>query len=184
VITAVVLASFILDNAQAVAAECERARLARECSAHPMSPACSAKVDASTLPTPSRAWAESWANESLASPLMSNPRDEAIHGLVYAWGESRYQDAPARGDHGKAACSLGVHAVYTPYTLEELEREPLKCIRAARAAMKWSFGVDVEHPMAAYCGCTVRSDCDVAERRRAVLKILVAKLPPIKETTT
>lgn len=181
-ITAAMIVAFILENAQAVAAACERDRLARECIAHPLSASCSAKVDASMLPTPSHAWATAWANESLTSPLMSNPRDEAIHGLIYAWSESRYNDAPKRGDGGKAACSLGVHHIYTPYTPEELEHEPLKCVRAGRAAMKWSFGVDVEHPMAAYCGCTIRSDCDVAQRRAAVLKLLVAKLPPIKET--
>jgi hypothetical protein len=166
-------------NAQLVAAEYERSRLRIECEGRPSSPACIAIVDPLALPKPSATWIDAWARAATSTPLLSDVRVELVHGLLWAWGESRYDDKPKRGDGGRAACSFGVHFAFTPYTADELEQEPSKCIDAARTAMLWSRNLDPDHPMSGYAGCG-KHPCPVAEWRAAILRDLLTKLPPVK----
>lgn len=173
-ITVATLAAYILAIAQPVAAECERDRLLQNGDTTTL-------VVESMMPKPSSAWAVAWASQSMAVPLLGKDlRAEAIVGNVFAYGESLYQDTPKRSDGGDGVCSLGVHWKYTPWTADELEQDPAKCVTAARTAMRWSFSLDANHPFNRYAGCG-RYPCPIADRRTAIVKRLAAKLPPLKE---
>lgn len=175
-----VAVAWVVANAPLVAAEFERARLRDVCVAHPASASCSATVDPKTMPTPSTAWIDSWVTMARVSPLLSDVRAELAHGLLWSFGESRYQDKPPRSDSGKGVCSFGVHFAFTPWTAEQLEDDPNLCILAARSAMLWSRNLDADHPMSGYAGCG-KKPCAVADWRASLLKDVLAKLPPLKE---
>lgn len=175
-----VAVAWVVANAPLIAAEFERARLRDVCIAHPGSSSCSATVDPKALPTPSTAWIDSWVTMARTASILADLRAELSLGLLWSWGESRYQDKPPRSDGGKGVCSFGVHFEYTPWTADELESDPNLCIIAARSAMLWSRNLDADHPMAGYAGCG-KKPCPVAEWRAALLKDVLTKLPALKE---
>ena len=167
-----ILVAYILANAQPITAEAERERLRLR--GEPTS-----SVVVASMPKPSSVWAAAWATEMVSAPLFpGNPRFEIAHGIVWAYYESKLVDAGPRGDGGKSGCSFGVNASFTPWTLDELEADPAKCVSAARKAMRWSFATRPDHPMNFYAGCG-SSPCPVAEQRVALVRRLAATLPPM-----
>jgi len=176
VISVATLTAYIIAIAQPVAAECERDRLR----AHGDT---TSIVLESAMPKPSRARAEAWAMAAITDPLFKgDPRTEAIFGLLWAESESLYNDR-AVADGGASGCSLGVWASFHAVTVAQLQDDPPLCIAIARKVMRWSFVRNPEHPMAQYSGSAFDArSIAVADRRNAIVKRLIAKLPPLVET--
>jgi hypothetical protein len=179
-ITEAALAVWIQAHAQTVAADYERDRLSIECAHHAGSQACTAIVDPARLARPSTAWIAEVAHEIVTAPLLPDPKIEAVHMLIYAWGESLYRDdANVPGD---GACSMGVIARFHHVTPAELVASPALCVRLARASMRWSFAANPNVPMAQYCGGATRKGAIwIADHRAALVKLIAAKLPEVTE---
>lgn len=175
-ITAAVLALWITDNAQAVAYAYEVDRCSRLAGTKW---ACTA-MPASKMPKPSQAWVDAIAAAIVTAPLLADARFEAIHMLVYAFGESTYRDN-AVGDGGRSACSMGVMAENFGTTREAL-MTPATCIHFARVAMKRSFVCWPDHPMACYAGGHNAAAAKIADARAELVKQLAWTLPALKES--
>lgn len=134
-----------------VAADLETARQAR--AGHP-------EIIASprAMPRPSDAWVRAVSSSITTRPLPMPPRREAIHWLVWAFHESAFRDDVRSSDGLDSVCTMQVRVfAWSPWSAEELVRDPAKCVTIAREAMARSWKCDPLFPMACYAAGEARS---------------------------
>lgn len=93
--------------------------------------------------------------------------------VVYGWEESRLAWRAKRGDGGRAVCAFQVHATGT--RADQLEADPVACVRAAYAVMRESQRICGD--LSGYCGaCRGKAAKAIADRRAREAEGLLDKV--------